>query len=94
VTGHATLSSDLLSQGALGSLALAARLALAELYLREANGFLLLDDPFTDMDPGRRSLAMAALVDFAAHHQVILLTCHTGHAEELVHLGAHRARVV
>ncbi len=94
VTGHATLSSDLLSQGALGSLALAARLALAELYLREDNGFLLLDDPFTDMDPERRSLAMAALVDFAAHHQVILLTCHTGHAEELVHLGAHRARVV
>jgi uncharacterized protein YhaN len=46
------------------------------------------------MDPERRSLAMAALKDFAAHHQVILLTCHPGHAEELVHHGAQRALVV
>lgn len=87
VKGAADLSTDILSQGTLGSLALATRLALAELYLKDDNGFLLLDDPFTDMDPARRTAAAKAIVDFARKCQVIILTCHPGHAQELKSVG-------
>jgi len=90
VHGPVRLPATQLSQGALGSLALATRLALAELYLRNDNGFLLLDDPFTDMDPQRRALAVEVLMQFAAQRQVILLTCHPGHADALVAAGATR----
>ncbi len=90
VHGPVRLPATQLSQGALGSLALATRLALAELYLRNDNGFLLLDDPFTDMDPQRRALAVEVLMQFAAQRQVILLTCHPEHADAMVAAGATR----
>jgi exonuclease SbcC len=88
VHGPVRLPATQLSQGALGSLALATRLALAELYLRNDNGFLLLDDPFTDLDPQRRSRAIHALMQFAAQRQVVLFTCHPEHADALVEAGA------
>ncbi len=90
VHGTVRLPAMQLSQGALGSLALATRLALAELYLRNDNGFLLLDDPFTDLDPHRRRRAMHAMMQFAAQRQVVLLTCHPEHADALVEAGARR----
>jgi exonuclease SbcC len=80
VVGTLTLDTDLLSQGTLGSLALATRLALSELYLKDMDGFFLLDDPFTDMD------ATQAIGTFAKKHQVLFLTCHKEHAQELQHL--------
>ena len=83
VGGERALPADRLSRGTLGSLALATRLALAELYLKDDDGFLLLDDPFTDMDPARRTAAAGALAAFANERQVLLLTCHPGHAREL-----------
>ncbi|MCB0784886.1 MAG: hypothetical protein KDC02_11835, partial [Flavobacteriales bacterium] len=58
-----------------------------ELYLKDDDGFLLLDDPFTDMDPARRTAAAGALAAFAQERQVLLLTCHPGHARELVEAG-------
>lgn len=82
VNGAASLPIGLLSQGTLGSLALATRLALAQLYLKEDNGFLVMDDPFTDMDPGRRSAAIRAIGEFAQEKQVLLFTCHPQHAQE------------
>jgi exonuclease SbcC len=89
ISGLVVLETGLLSQGTLGSLALATRLALAELYLDGMDGFLVLDDPFTDMDPTRRRAAELCLGEFARQRQVIFFTCHPDHARELEeHAGA------
>ena len=83
VTGKVTLPTAMLSQGTLGSLALATRLCLAEWYLKGMGGFIVLDDPFTDMDPARRKAAGQSLKDFAKSNQVIYFTCHPEHVTEL-----------
>ena len=83
VTGKVTLPTAMLSQGTLGSLALATRLCLAEWYLEGTGGFIVLDDPFTDMDPARRQAAGRSLKDFSKSNQVIYFTCHPAHATEL-----------
>jgi len=87
ISGQLVLEAALLSQGTLGSLALATRLALAELYLVGMEGFLVLDDPFTDMDPARRHAAAHCLGQFAKQHQVLFFTCHPEHARELKELA-------
>jgi uncharacterized protein YhaN len=46
-------------------------------------GFLVLDDPFTDMDDARRLAAGQAIGAFAKDRQVILFTCHPTHARDL-----------
>lgn len=83
ISGALALETNLLSQGTLGSLALAIRLALAELYIKDMEGFLVLDDPFTDMDPDRRRAAGHLLGEFAKHRQVLFFTCHPDHSREL-----------
>jgi hypothetical protein len=89
VTGKHVLETALLSQGTLGSLAIATRLALAELYLDGMEGFMILDDPFTDMDPDRRIAAGRCLGKFAKRSQVLFFTCHPEHRRELEeHAGA------
>jgi uncharacterized protein YhaN len=87
VGGALALDTSLLSQGTLGSLALATRLALSELYLKDMDGFFLLDDPFTDMDTTRRAAAIQAIGTFAENHQVLFFTCHPEHAGELQSLA-------
>ena len=87
VGGALALDTSLLSQGTLGSLALATRLALSELYLKDMDGFFLLDDPFTDMDKTRRAAAIQAIGTFAENHQVLFFTCHPEHAGELQSLA-------
>jgi recombinational DNA repair ATPase RecF len=87
VAGALTLDTTLLSQGTLGSLALATRLALSELYIKGMDGFFLLDDPFTDMDTTRRAAAIQAIGTFAENHQVLFFTCHPDHAGELQNLA-------
>jgi uncharacterized protein YhaN len=64
-----------LSQGTKTSLALATRLALADAYLADRPGVIMLDDPCVDMDPARREAAMSLLHHIATTHQVILFTC-------------------
>jgi len=94
VSGELTLEAGILSQGTAGSLALATRLALAELYLGDMDGFLVLDDPFTDMDPDRRRAAGGCLGAFAEKRQVIFFTCHPDHAAEVVEVaGATRPEI-
>jgi uncharacterized protein YhaN len=93
IVGERELSSSLLSQGTLGSLALATRLALAELYRKQQDGFLLLDDPMTDMDPERRGAAAQVLNAFAGNCQVLLFTCHPEHRQQLEIHGAHSVAV-
>ena len=87
VGGELALPTTHLSQGTMGSLALATRLALAELYLGESGGFLMVDDPFIDMDPDRRAAAARVIGAFAKKRQVIYFTCHPNHTEELRKLG-------
>lgn len=95
VTGTLVLETAMLSQGTAGSLALATRLALAELYLDDMEGFLVLDDPFTDMDPERRRSAERCLGGFGEKCQVIFFTCHPDHAREVEELaGAKRPAIV
>lgn len=87
VAGTLALDTTLLSQGTLGSLALATRLALSELYLKDMDGFFLLDDSFTDMDTTRRTAAVQAIGAFAENHQVLFFTCHPEYADELQKLA-------
>jgi DNA repair exonuclease SbcCD ATPase subunit len=78
-----------LSRGAVDQLYLAARLALIDLFYRDARPPLLLDDPFVKFDPGRREQAMALCKEIARRHQVVLLTCHDdydGMADHVVEL--------
>ncbi len=94
ISGPVVLETGLLSQGTLGSLALATRMALAELYLDGMEGFLVLDDPFTDMDPPRRRAAERCLGEFAKQRQVLFFTCHPDHARELVEFAGAKMPVI
>lgn len=77
--GTITLKPDMLSQGTKDSLALALRLSMAEYYLEGSDGFIVMDDPLTDMDPVRQKHAADCIKKFAENKQVILFTCHESH---------------
>ena len=77
------LSYDLLSFGTKDTFSLALRLTLAEYFLKEKEGFLVLDDPLVDMDLDRQALAAQQINEFSKTKQVIFLTCHTHTAELL-----------
>ena len=78
-----TLPYDLLSAGTRDVLALSLRLAMANHFLMDANGMLMLDDPLVDLDLRRQEKAAEAFRDFAEQKQVIIFTCHPHHAELL-----------
>lgn len=80
--GPVRLEPELLSHGARTALALALRLALSEVHLGPQPGFIILDDPFVEIDADRRKRATDLLRQFATRHQVIFLTCHEDHAVE------------
>jgi len=77
------LTYNLLSFGTKDTFSLALRLTMAEYFLRDKSGFLVLDDPLVDMDSGRQALAAEQIKEFAKHKQVIFLTCHPQTAEML-----------
>jgi len=77
------LSYDLLSFGTKDTFSLALRLTLAEYFLQDKEGFLVLDDPLVDMDLDRQAMAAEQINEFAKTKQVIFLTCHTHTAELL-----------
>ena len=79
------IPTDLLSGGTAASLGLAVRLAYAKRYLKDMEGFFVLDDPFTEMDEDRRLLATQTLSDFAKDKQTFLFTCHPVHAKSFLH---------
>ncbi|MBE0427384.1 MAG: AAA family ATPase [Nitrospirae bacterium] len=81
------LSCELLSFGTKDVLALALRLSMTNYFLKEANGFLVMDDPLVDLDPERQKKAAEVLKKFAEQKQVLIFTCHPLHAELL---GGHR----
>ena len=71
-----SISWELLSAGTKDALALALRLAMASYFLRDSDGFLMMDDPLVDMDPVRQKAAAEAIAQFAEQKQLILFTCH------------------
>lgn len=78
-----TLPYDLLSAGTKDVLALSLRLAMANHFLMDADGMLMLDDPLVDLDPRSQEKAAEAFRIFAEQKQVIIFTCHPHHAELL-----------
>lgn len=78
-----TLETALLSQGTRTSLAIAVRLSLAELYLEKSSAFIVMDDPFVDLDFSRREAGINLLKKLGLKTQVIFLTCHSNHAAEV-----------
>jgi exonuclease SbcC len=77
------LTYNLLSFGTKDTFSLALRLTMAEYFLRDKSGFLILDDPLVDMDSGRQALAAEQINEFAKTKQVIFLTCHPQTVEML-----------
>ena len=77
------LTYNLLSVGTKDTFSLALRLTMAEYFLQDKSGFLVLDDPLVDMDSDRQALAAEQINEFAKHKQVIFLTCHPQTAEML-----------
>jgi uncharacterized protein YhaN len=71
-----------------GSLAIALRLAYAKKYMQEMYGFLLMDDPLTELDEERSILASGVISAFAQQKQVILMTCDKDHARLFEHAHA------
>jgi len=77
------LTYNLLSFGTKDTFSLALRLTMAEYFLQDKSGFLILDDPLVDMDSRRQGLAAEQINKFAKTKQVIFLTCHPQTAEML-----------
>lgn len=72
---------DLLSHGTKDMLGLGLRLAIAKHFLKDADGFLAMDDPLVNMDPERQERAAEIIRKFGEHKQVIVFTCHPSHAK-------------
>lgn len=81
------LPYELLSAGTKDVLALALRLAMSNHFLKDSDGFLIMDDPLVDLDPERQKNAAELLKTFAENKQILLFTCHPSHAELL---GGHQ----
>jgi len=60
---------------------LALRLSMANYFLKKQEAFLVMDDPFVDMDPGRQSNAANLLKEYSKTKQLIIFTCHPTHAD-------------
>ncbi len=74
------LPHDLLSQGTRTILSLALRLVMAGYFLKDADGFLMMDDPLVDLDPERQARAAESLRAFSEKKQLVLFTCHPSSA--------------
>ncbi len=74
-SGNNAMTYNILSAGTKKTIDLAFRLAMLEHIFPNGGGFVLLDDPFTDMDPDRRSHACKLVEEFAKNNQVIFVTC-------------------
>jgi exonuclease SbcC len=79
----AELTPEQLSAGTGDSLGLALRFAMADHFLGDSDGFLVLDDPLVDMDPDRQAAAARLIRGYAEKKQILLFTCHPSHADLL-----------
>ena len=67
---------DYLSSGYQDLVSVCARLALADVLYRREEPFLILDDPFANLDGAKVERAMALLEKLAKTRQIIYFTCH------------------
>ncbi len=77
---HQKFPIELLSAGTKDILALSVRLAMAKFYLKEKDGFILMDDPLINLDEKRKLQAVKVINKVAEDKQVIIFTCHRNHA--------------
>lgn len=81
------LFHELLSHGTKDVLGLALRLSMSKHFLRDADGFLIMDDPLVNLDPDRQKKAVEIINEYAEQKQILIFTCHPSHAELL---GGHK----
>ncbi len=80
--GSDDIPVHLLSEGTKDIIALAIRFAMANFFLHGRKGFIIMDDPLVNLDPDRQQAAIDFIKDYSKEKQIILLTCHPGHAEK------------
>ena len=56
------------------------RLALVDALFREAKPFVILDDPFVNMDDAHTAAALELLEDLSRNRQILYLVCHSSRA--------------
>ena len=69
-------NTELLSAGYRNLVELARRMAFIDAMYKEEKPFILLDDPFINLDPPKVEGGMRFLEAIARDHQVIYFTCH------------------
>lgn len=79
--GNKEIPVGLLSTGTKDLLGLIIRLSMAEFYLKDSKGFLIMDDPLVNLDPDRQNKAVELIKEFSREKQIIIMTCHPRHAE-------------
>lgn len=78
-----TLACEYLSAGTKDLFFIAVRLAMANHFLGDSKGFLVMDDPLVNMDPERQEKAATLIRKYAMEKQVLIFTCHPTHADLL-----------
>ena len=76
VEGNMPRNIGYLSLGNRDLIGICMRLALVEAMYEEQKPFLILDDPFVNLDENRTKGAMRFLAEIAKEYQVIYFTCH------------------
>lgn len=66
------------SAGQTDTVMLCMRMALVDALFREAAPFVILDDPFVNLDDAHLSQALSLLQDLSQTRQILYLTCNTG----------------
>lgn len=78
--GGASRAKDAFSAGQRDVISLCARLALVDALFEEETPFLVLDDPFANMDDETAKRAKELLQKAAQAYQILYLTCHSSRA--------------
>lgn len=79
--GKKEIPVELLSTGTKDLLGLILRLSMAEFYLKDSKGFLIMDDPLVNLDPQRQVKAVELIKEFSKEKQILIMTCHPSHAD-------------
>lgn len=82
-SGNNRMTYELLSEGTKDTVALAFRMAVIKFLFPDGGGFVVFDDPFTDMDEERRERACKLVQEFSEKNQVIFVTCDERYLEML-----------
>lgn len=75
-----TLPIDYFSAGQLDIIMLCMRIALVEALFKDVKPFIILDDPFVNLDDEHTAAALALLQDLAKDYQIIYLVCNSSRA--------------